>query len=129
YRDSRGVGVAWAGLLGLLRISVYGVIAFIFLLPASQSWEELTTSSKVVVLLDVSQSMDTRDDLPQDNVPYEKMPTRTDKLLAFLEDARVNFFGNLGKKNPISVFRLARGLDEDFLYIDAENGVFTKAER
>src|SRR5258708_30835767 len=112
YRDSRGVGVLWASLLGLLRISVYGIIAFIFLLPAKQSWEEVTTNSKVVVLLDVSQSMGTRDDLPQDNVPYEKMPTRADKLLAFFEDGRINFFGSLGKKNPISAFRLARGLDE-----------------
>src|SRR5437762_3115356 len=73
YRDGRSVGIIWASLLGLLRVSVYGVIAFIFLLPAKQSWEEVITSSKVLVLLDVSQSMGTRDDLPQDNVPYEKM--------------------------------------------------------
>ena len=129
YRDSRGVGIVWAGILGLLRLSVYGVLAFIFLLPAKQSWEEVTNTSKVVVLFDVSQSMGTRDDLPQDNVPYDKMLTRADKLLSFLENSQTNFFGSLEKKNPITALRLARGLDEESIYFDGQGGTFTKTER
>ena len=39
-RDSRGVGIVWAGLLGLLRLGVYAAIAFVFLLPSKQSYEE-----------------------------------------------------------------------------------------
>src|SRR5438105_1219948 len=54
-RDSRGVGIAWAGVLGALRTSVYLVIAFIFLLPSRQTVEESSQSSRVLVLFDVSQ--------------------------------------------------------------------------
>jgi von Willebrand factor type A domain len=127
-RDSRGVGPWWSIVLGLLRAGVYGVIAFIFLLPSRQSWEEKTSSSKVIVLFDVSESMKTKDDLPQDNLPYEKLPTRTDKLLALLQNQDVNFFGRIEKTNPILVQRLARGLDEEFIYFDGQGRTYTKAE-
>ena len=33
-RDSRSVGWPWATFLGTLRLAVYGLLTFIFLLPA-----------------------------------------------------------------------------------------------
>src|SRR5260370_39044938 len=35
-KDSRGVGLAWASILGLLRIAVYALLALVFLLPSKQ---------------------------------------------------------------------------------------------
>ena len=56
-RDSRGVGPWWATLLGLFRAAVYLILAFVFLLPARQSYEQTETRSKVLVLFDSSLSM------------------------------------------------------------------------
>src|SRR5262245_11463852 len=56
-KDSRGVGPFWAILLGLLRCSVYGILALVFLLPSRQTFLETRTESKVIVVLDVSGSM------------------------------------------------------------------------
>ena len=56
-KDSRSVGPWWASFLGLLRSTVYFLLAWIFLLPALQTWEKSETHSKVVILLDVSGSM------------------------------------------------------------------------
>src|SRR5258707_4506234 len=61
-RDARTVGWLWASFLGLLRCTVYAVLALVFLLPAMQSWDETRTQSKVVMLFDVSGSNGARDD-------------------------------------------------------------------
>src|SRR4051794_33020111 len=37
-KDSRGVGVLWAILLGSLRLSVYALLALVFLLPSRQTF-------------------------------------------------------------------------------------------
>ena len=62
-KDSRGVGVVWASLLGFLRLGVYGILALVFLLPANQSFVETRSESKVLLLFDVSGSMSTSDEL------------------------------------------------------------------
>src|SRR5579862_2716493 len=49
-RDSRGVGPWWAAFLGLLRSTVYVLLAGVFLLPAIQTWEETEVRSKVLVV-------------------------------------------------------------------------------
>ncbi len=127
-RDSRGVGILWAGLLGLLRLGVYAAIAFVFLLPAKQNWQETSASSKVVVLFDVSQSMTTKDDNPPAGVEFDKLPTRSDKLKSFIQDSRVDFFPKLTEKNPVSVYRIAAGLDPNPIYFDKAGRTWSKEE-
>jgi hypothetical protein len=128
-RDSRGVGPLWAILLGMLRCTVYGLLAWVFLLPARQNWEESQTQSKVVVGVDVSLSMlETRDDYPAEGQPIEKMLTRQEKVLDFLGDGRVNFMPNLQKTNPVTIYRFARGLDEDYRYFDQKGNSYTREE-
>ena len=56
-RDGRAVGAPWAAFLALLRCTVYGILAFAFLLPATQQWEISKNTSKVLVIFDVSPSM------------------------------------------------------------------------
>jgi hypothetical protein len=128
-RDSKGVGILWAGVLGLLRTGVYLAIAFIFLLPSRQSWEEKTATSKVMVLFDVSGSMVvTRDDLPRDGQDFTALPTRSQKMLKFLENQDVKFLKRLEAKNPVTIDRFARYKDGDFLYL-ADGRSFTKEEK
>ena len=127
-RDSRGVGVLWAGLLGMLRLGVYAALALVFLLPAKQNWQETSASSKVIVLFDVSGSMDTRDDIPAPGVEFDKLPTRSDKLMTFIQDPRADFFGKLTQKNPVSVYRIAAGLDPNPIYFDRSGRTWSKEE-
>src|SRR3954453_6576062 len=63
-KDARGVGPLWASLLGTLRLCVYGPLGFVFLLPAQQSYVRTESESKVIVVYDVSGSMQTPDDQP-----------------------------------------------------------------
>ncbi len=114
-RDSRGVGLGWATLLGALRASVYLLIAAIFLLPALQTREDTRKESKVVVVFDVSGSIAaTIDDLPDENTPFEKLLTRQDKVLSFLTNSKVRFFQRLEEKNPVTAYRFGRALDPEF---------------
>src|SRR5262245_42344505 len=62
-RDAHAIGGVWATLLAALRLSVYYILAAVFLLPALQTWEETRNQSRVVLVFDASQSMtQTRDD-------------------------------------------------------------------
>ena len=90
------------------------LLALIFLLPAWQNWEKSETRSKVVVLGDASGSMGTRDDLPTETTPVEKLPTRQDKVIAFLTNDQIGFLTGLQKKNPVAFYRFGSRLDEDF---------------
>jgi hypothetical protein len=113
-RDSKAIGPL-AILLALLRCSVYGLLAYMFLLPAKQTWEETRSQSRVLVLYDASLSMsETREGIPTDNTPLEKLPFRQDNVLQFVNDPQVNFLKRLQDKNPVFAYRFARGLDEDF---------------
>src|SRR5258708_5206325 len=79
-RDGRGVGPAWAAFMALLRCTVYGVLAFAFLLPATQAWEISRNQSKILIAFDPTPSMVfIRDDVPTEKIPFNKLPTRQDK--------------------------------------------------
>jgi hypothetical protein len=124
-RDARGIGPWWASLLGLLRATVYVLLALVFLMPAEQTWEQTVTRSKVVAAFDVSGSMLTaQDDIPR---PGVKTLTRQEKVQALLTDKEINFFPRLLEKNPVTVYRIAGGLDDNYLQLTAE-GARTKAE-
>jgi hypothetical protein len=127
-KDSRGVGPLWATFLGVLRITVYIALAFVFLLPASQVWDVSTDQSKVLVIFDPTTSMtDTRDDLPQEGKAFVDLPTRQDKVLAFLQDKDFGFINRLLDKNPVWAYRFGTHLDESFLYL-TKDGDWTREE-
>src|SRR5262249_34186495 len=113
------IGWAWATFLAALRVTVYALLALVFLLPALQTWEESRTESKVVMVFDVSGSMlFTRDEVPTDQTPLDKLLTRQDKVLRFLHDDRIGFVKRLQEKNPVPASRVGRVLDEDSLVLD-----------
>ena len=126
-KDSQTVGLWWALLLGFLRTCVYLILGLVFLLPARQSYIETRTESKVIVVGDVSASMQTSDSLPT-GLANEKLTTRMEKVLEFLGDKNVNFLGKLEEKNPVTVYRLGSRLDENYLHF-AGGRVWTKEER
>src|SRR5262245_24239648 len=47
-RDAKTIGWLPATLLGMLRATVYAILAVVFMLPAYQNWEESHTHSRVV---------------------------------------------------------------------------------
>lgn len=127
-RDSRSVGWAWATLLGGLRSAVYFLLAWIFLLPALQTWEKTETHSKVVLLIDVTGSMDSKDDVPSEAMPLEKLLGRKDKVAGFLTDDQVAFLKRLIAKNPVTVYRFGAVVDEDAKVLDSETGLLSAAD-
>src|SRR5262249_46834619 len=125
-RDGRSVGWPWAVLLGLMRCSVYLFLAWIFLLPAYQHWEQTNTASRVIVAIDISTSMaDTREGTPADSMPVEKLPTRLDQVQQLLGSEHVDFVKRLTDRNPVFAYRFGRLVDEDFV-VFAENGTWTR---
>ncbi len=128
YRDSRSVGPWWASFLGLLRGTVWGFLAFVFLLPATQNYDRSVTRSKAVLLFDTSLSMiDTRDDPPIEGQDPLKLPTRQDKVLAFLKNDKIEFMKRLTDVNTITAYRFGSNLDEG-PYQFADGRFFNKAE-
>src|SRR5580704_15278332 len=79
-KDSRGVGPWWAIFLGLLRSTVYVLLAIVFMMPAEQTWEETRVMGKVLVLADVSPSLTGVTDAVSTGKAGEKLPTRQDKV-------------------------------------------------
>ena len=126
-RDARTVGF-WAAPLALLRIAVLGILAFCFLLPAYQTWEESTKTSRVVVVLDISPSMRQSDEASLD--PKAVLKTRIDKVLDVLTDEQNALLARLLEKNPVILYRFAARLDDEpaTLTKDTYPKGYTKAE-
>ena len=119
-RDSRSVGGVWATLLGTMRCVVYLILGAVFLLPAWQTWEKTETHSKVVLAIDVSDSMRSRDDVPTESMPAEKLPTRLDKVQEFLLANNGAFLKDLQAKNPVYLYRFGSRVDEQFQLLDKD---------
>ena len=129
FRDSHGAGPLWASLLGLFRAVVFAVLGFFFMLPAVRDYKDSYSRSKVLVLFDVSGSMaGTIDDVPTDAVPLEKLLSRQDKVIQFLNDEKANFVKRLEEKNPVDVYRFARGLDPEYLHFSQDDQNFLRSE-
>jgi hypothetical protein len=126
-KDAGSVGLAWASLLGLLRLTVYGILATVFLLPSNQTSIVTRSEGKVLVLFDVSGSMGTSDDIDQ-GLPNQKLTTRMDQVLEFLQDGKIDFIPGLEKKNPITAYRIGTKADEEYLHF-ANGGVLTRRQR
>lgn len=118
-RDAQSIHPVWAAFLGLLRCSVYAILAFVFLLPGCQYYDVSETFSKTVFLLDVSGSMGTIDDLPEPGQDPAKLPTRQDKVIQFLTsvaqkgDAKTrSFTEQIVQKSPVTAYRFGSLADE-----------------
>lgn len=116
-RDSHSVGAGWASFLGLLRSTVYCVLAIMFLLPAEQFIEETTTRFKVILLFDVSGSMSNKDEAPTEAVPAGKILSRQDKIVQFLTDEQIAFIQRL-QRHPVTLYRFGGKLDTDFQLVE-----------
>jgi hypothetical protein len=113
-RDCRSIRWPWAVLLGALRATVYVILAWIFLLPAMQTWERSEKHGKVLLMLDVSPSVTAiSDDLPEDGSAPGKPATRLERLIEFLSDTQIDFVKRLTEQNPVAVFRFGARLDEE----------------
>jgi hypothetical protein len=110
-KDSRTVRWFWALPLALLRISVYLLLALMFLMPAKQGYEKTEKRSRVIVLVDVSDSMAQISDQPASG--NTKPPTRLAKVMDYLSDEKVGFMKALLDKNPVYVYRFGSRLDEE----------------
>lgn len=118
-RDARSVHPLWAVFLGMLRTTVYLVLAVVFLLPGCQRSEKQLYHSKVLVLFDVSGSTFVVDDLPEQGQDPATLPTRQDKILQFLlaqKDAagrdKDSFIEDLMARTPLTCYRYGAILDE-----------------
>ena len=119
-RDGRSVGWGWASLLGALRIAVYLILALVFLLPAEQTWERTATRSKVILLIDVSGSMASKDGIPSEAIPVEKLLSRQDQVIQLLTSDQIKFIKRLQEKNPVTLYRFGPQIDETFHALDPE---------
>src|SRR5262249_58039624 len=120
-KDSRSIHPAWATFLGLLRCTVYAILATVFLLPGCQNYEQQEFHSKAVVFFDVSGSMFTIDDLPEIGQDPAKLPTRQAKVLQFLTSTldknkkpQTAFLDRVLAKTPLTAYRFGSQLDEKF---------------
>lgn len=127
-RDARSVHPLWAIFLGLLRTTVYLVLAVVFMLPGCQRSEKQEYESKVLVLFDVSGSTTTKDDLPEPGQDPASLPTRQDKVLKFLLGKKkdgngneVSFIDDLMSRTPLTCYRFGSVLDEtDIVELNAK---------
>jgi hypothetical protein len=111
-RDTRSVRWYWAAGLAALRITVYALLGFAFLLPAYQTFDKTEKHSRVVILLDVSPSMTAKSD--EVGAPGGRKPrTRIETVIDFLTDDNVAFVRELLKNNPVLVYRFGNRLDDD----------------
>lgn len=121
YKDAQSINPYWAAFLGLLRCTVYAILAFVFLLPGCQTYDTSETHAKVLLLFDVSDSMRTIDDIPSIGQDPATLPSRQDKVIHFLSNRagkggqpRAAFLDRLLHKTPANLYRfgvLADDLD------------------
>src|SRR6516162_1050099 len=119
-RDGHSIGWFWGAFLALLRLTVYAILGFVFLLPAWQNWEETRQQSKVVVTFDISRSMlEKMDDPVSEGMDPKQRPTRQDKVYSFLGEPSdaTGFFKRLEKTNPVTLYRWGSGADEDYVVV------------
>ena len=111
-KDSRSLRWHWAAFLGALRISVYAILCFVFLLPAFQTYERSEKRSRVIVILDVSPSITKVSD-EIGSAPGKKRKTRLATVIDLLTDEKVAFVKNLLEQNPVVLYRFGSRLDEE----------------
>ncbi len=126
-RDTRTIRWFWAAALASLRITVYAVLCFAFLLPAVQTFEKTEKRSHVVVLLDITPSVTQKSDEIAANLKRKPM-TRIETVIEFLTDDKVSFLKRLMEKNPVVVYRFGNKLDEEAQTFGTGDQPWAKAE-
>jgi len=111
-KDSRTLKWPVAAFLALCRITVYAILAFVFLLPAFQTYERSEKRSRVIVILDVSPSITKKSD-EIGSVPGKKLKTRLNTVIDLLTDEKVSLLKNLLAENPVVAYRFGSRLDEE----------------
>lgn len=132
-KDTKTVRWFWAAPLALLRMTVYAILCFVFLLPAMQTWEDTNKQSRVVILIDISPSVTVKSD--EIGKGTKKKPdgtstlkTRMDVLIDFLTDEKVAFMKNLLEKNPVAIYAFGTRLDESPTVIGQGEPTFSRAD-
>ena len=129
-KDSKSIRWFWAAKLAILRITVYAILCFVFLLPAKQTWERTEKKSRVVVVLDISPSMTRVSDEVDSRGRQAK--TRMDILLDFLTDEKndnkVRFIQKILEKNPIVVYSFGTRLDDNAQMINRDEKAWDRSE-
>jgi hypothetical protein len=125
-KDHRSVRWYWATKLAVLRIAVYAILCFVFLLPALQTKEKVYKNSRVVVLVDITPSLTRVTD--EVDARGRKSKTRMDLLIEFLTDDNVKFIKNILNENPIVVYPFGTRLDETPQAIEREGTPWNKTE-
>jgi hypothetical protein len=118
WRESRTVGKGWAALLGSLRALVYLALFFLWLMPAIRQVEYTQKQPRVLVLFDVSGSMQ-MSDAPVQDKPGPPPPTRMEELLTLFQAKPVtqgatpepDLITRLGERNPLIGYRFGQQLD------------------
>src|SRR5262249_13536506 len=106
---------SWASFLGFLRCAVYALLAAIFLLPANLTYEATFKGSKAILLFDVSESMIKGiDDFPDEDQDPKTLPTRQDKIIAWLTTPGANGTASeqMLRKSPLTIYRFGGTLDD-----------------
>ena len=110
-KDAQTVAPGWAAFLGLLRSTVYAILAFVFLLPGCQTYKNDEFPSKVIFLFDVSGSIRQIDDLPEVGQDPATLPARQDKVIDLLT-GRAALVQKVLEKSPITAYRFGTVADE-----------------
>ena len=118
-KDAQTVHPLWAMFLGLCRCTVYAILATVFLLPGCQTFDKNEYHPKVLVLLDVSNSMATIDDVPQAGQDPTLLESRRDKVLKFLTEKsgpdQDSFLTRVLKKSALEIHRFGGKVDDQNL--------------
>jgi hypothetical protein len=115
FRDAHSINAYWAGFLGLCRCAVYCTLAAVFLLPGCQTFQTSETHSKVLVLFDVSGSMDEVDDVPVPGQNPSTLLSRRQKVVKLLTDAGdggKDFMDRVQLVSPATLYRFGAVLDD-----------------
>ena len=122
----KSMNVFWAVALSALRINVYAILAAIFLLPSCQTWERTEKKSRVIMLIDVSPSMQLSDDIAAE--PGTKTKTRIEKVIDLLTDDKIALIQKLTEQNPVYVYRFGTRLDDETHAFAKGDANWAKAE-
>jgi hypothetical protein len=126
-KDTKSVRWYFAAPLALLRMTVYAILCFVFLLPSMQTWEDTNKQSRVVILLDITPSVTgVTDEIGTG--PGRKAKTRMEVLIEFLSDDRVAFLKNLLERNPVAIYAFGTRLDESAVVVGQGEPAWSKAE-
>ena len=124
--DMRSIRWYWALLLASLRIGVYAILCFVFLLPALQTKEKVSKNSRVIVLVDITPSLTRVTD--EIDTHGRKPKTRMEQLIEFLSDDNIKLIQNIVNDNPVMVYAFGTRLDVAPLVIERGSSPWGKEE-